>query len=130
MVDKFPEQVFIVDHIAKPKIAQNEMEPWAGRMRELAKRPNVYCKISGMETEADWRGGKRGVLRPYFETVLEAFTQQRLMFGSDWPVCLLATGYGKWVQTVREWLAPLSATERERIWGGTAVEAYAIKGEA
>ena len=126
LVDRHPETTFIVDHVAKPKIGAREMEPWSSRIRELAKRPNVYCKISGMATEADWKTWSEAQLRPYFETVLNAFTPRRLMFGSDWPVCLLACNYRKWVQTVREWTKPLSVTEQGRIWGETAIEAYGL----
>jgi L-fuconolactonase len=94
----------------------------------LAKRPHVYCKVSGMVTEADWSTWTPEKLKPYFETVLGAFGPRRLMFGSDWPVATLATTYQRWVDTVKAWIAPLSAAERERILAGTAVEAYQLHG--
>jgi L-fuconolactonase len=126
LVDRHPQQIFILDHVAKPKIADAELEPWRTRIHELAKRPNVYCKVSGMATEANWHTWKPDELRPYFETVLEAFSPRRLMFGSDWPVCLLACDYSRWVQTVQNWIQPLSATEQQRIWAETAFEAYGL----
>lgn len=125
-VDRHPNQVFVVDHVAKPRIKEDIVTPWAERIRELAKRPNVSCKVSGMVTEADWRTWTPEKLKPYFETVLSAFGPRRLMFGSDWPVATLATTYGRWAETVEGWLAPLSAAERERILGGTAIEIYKL----
>lgn len=127
-VDLHPGQVFILDHIAKPRIAAKVMEPWKSQIAELARRPHVYCKISGMATEAEWQNWKPDELRPYFETVLQAFGPSRLMFGSDWPVCLVACAYETWVQIVEEWVAPMSATEKQRIWGETALEAYGLNG--
>jgi L-fuconolactonase len=125
-VDRHPDQVFILDHLAKPYIREGKMEPWRTELRELAKRQNVYCKVSGMVTEADWSRWTAGGLKPYFETALEAFTPKRLMFGSDWPVCTLASTYSRWLKTLKEWIAPLSESERERILGGTAIEAYCL----
>ena len=125
-VDKHPDQVFILDHVAKPKIKAGDMSPWRENIKALAKRPNVTCKVSGMATEADWTGWTSQQLKPYFDVVLEAFGPKRLMFGSDWPVCLAATGYKRWVDTVREWAKPLGEDERERLMGGTAIEAYGL----
>ena len=127
MVDRHPDQVFILDHIAKPKIAAGEIQPWAARITDLARRPNVYCKISGMATEANHATWTAAALQPYFDAVLKAFGPQRLMFGSDWPVCLLATDYERWIQSVRGWTDCLSAHERRRIMGGTAIEAYRLQ---
>ena len=90
-VDANPDMRFVIDHIAKPLIAEGEMEPWAAGLAELAKRPNVYCKLSGMVTEANWTGWKPEDLKPYLDRVLEWFGEDRVMFGSDWPVCLLAS---------------------------------------
>jgi L-fuconolactonase len=125
-VDQHPDQVFILDHIAKPKIAVNELSPWRERLAELAERPNVYCKISGLVTEADYRTWTEEQLRPYLETVLEVFGPHRLMFGSDWPACLVACGYARWVSLVRDFVRELSPAEQARILGGTAVEAYGL----
>ena len=96
-------------------------------MRELARRANVYCKLSGMVTEADWHAWSTEGLSPYFETVLEAFTPKRIMFGSDWPVVSLASSYRRWMDTVRAAIAQLSTTERNLILGGTAIDAYALR---
>ena len=87
-------------------------------MRELAKRPHVCCKLSGLVTEADWQQWTPANLEPYWRVVLEAFGPDRLLFGSDWPVSMLATGYQRWVDTVTEWVAPLSASEQDAIWSG------------
>ena len=125
-VDRHPDQVFILDHVAKPRIRDRVLFPWKENIRELARRPNVYCKLSGMVTEADWHTWSAEGLSPYIETVLEAFTPKRIMFGSDWPVVSLASSYRRWIDTVRAALAQLSTTERERILGGTAIDAYGL----
>ena len=125
-VDRHPGQVFVLDHIAKPRIKDRILSPWREHIKELAKRPNVFCKVSGMVTEADWKGWTEADLKPYFDTVLEAFEPRRLMFGSDWPVCLVASGYKRWVDVVSKVIAPLSELERVRIMGGTAVEVYGL----
>jgi L-fuconolactonase len=125
-VDAHPDQIFILDHLAKPRIKEGLFEPWNRNIRELAKRENVFCKISGMVTEADYATWTEVQLRPYFDTVLEAFGPQRLMFGSDWPVCLVACGYARWHKLVSGWTAELSPDEQARIFGGTAVAAYKL----
>lgn len=124
-VDRFPSQVFVLDHIAKPRIAESLTEPWARLIAELAKRPHVYCKLSGMVTEADASWSKEK-LRPYFETVLEAFGPSRLMYGSDWPVCLTRCSYEHWHATVTSLLSALSPDEKADIFGRTAARAYAL----
>jgi L-fuconolactonase len=123
-VDQHPEQRFVLDHIAKPRIKDGLLEPWKTNISELARRPNVYCKLSGMVTEADYVNWTEAQLQPYFETVLAAFGPQRLMFGSDWPVCLVACEYLRWHGLVTDWVAHLSPDEQARILGGTAQEAY------
>ena len=125
-VDRHPDQVFILDHVAKPRIRDRVLSPWKENIRELARRPNVYCKISGMVTEANWHTWSIEALYPYIDTVLEAFTPKRLMFGSDWPVVTLASTYRQWIGTVRIAIAQLSATEREWILSRTAIEAYGL----
>lgn len=125
-VDRHPGQAFVLDHVAKPRIKTNELEPWRTHIRELALRPNVFCKVSGMVTEADYTQWTPTQLQPYFDVVLEAFGPRRLMFGSDWPVCLVACGYARWRDTVESWSAHLSADDREQIFGGTAARAYGI----
>ena len=126
-VDRHPEQLFVLDHLAKPRAKDGLIEPWAGNLGELARRPNVYCKISGLVTEADWERWTADGLRPYFEMCLQVFGPRRLMFGSDWPVCLVATSYQRWVETVSGWVGNLSNDEQSRIWSGTAVEAYRLQ---
>lgn len=125
-VDRHEGQVFIVDHMAKPRVNAGELSPWRENIRELAKRPRVYCKLSGLVTEADHQSWTAEQLKPYFEVVLSAFGADRLMFGSDWPVCLLATGYKQWTDVVTDAIAFLSLPEQERIWAGTAIEAYKL----
>ena len=90
-VDEYPDQIFVLDHIAKPRIGAGMMQPWADNLRELALRQNVWCKVSGMVTEADWKSWTPETLRPYLDVVVDAFGVDRLMAGSDWPVCLVAT---------------------------------------
>lgn len=125
-VDRHPNQTFVLDHIAKPRIKDNMLSPWQSFIVELAHRPNVYCKVSGMVTEADYQAWTPEQLRPYFDTVLSAFGAKRVMFGSDWPVCLVACEYGRWAEIVRGWIAELSQAEQDRILGGSAAEAYGI----
>jgi L-fuconolactonase len=126
-VDRHPDQIFILDHLAKPRIRDRVLFPWMEHTRELARRANVYCKVSGMVTEADWHTWSEEDLAPYIETVLEAFTPKRIMFGSDWPVVNLASSYRRWIDTVRAAIAPLTTTERERILAGTAIDAYGLR---
>jgi L-fuconolactonase len=125
-VDCHPAQVFVLDHLAKPRIGDRELEPWRTNIRELARRENVYCKVSGMVTEANWKNWSPADLQPYFDVVLQAFGSKRLMAGSDWPVCLLATAYQTWFSTVEEFIRPLSIAEREMILGGVASEVYSL----
>jgi L-fuconolactonase len=126
LVDRYPNQIFILDHFAKPYIRAGELEPWRSHLLELARRPNVYCKVSGLATEADWQAWQPEHLSPYLEAALQAFTPRRLMFGSDWPVCTLATSYVRWAHTIESWAGQLSGSERERILGGTALEVYRL----
>jgi L-fuconolactonase len=125
-VDRHPQQVFIVDHIAKPRIRENLLSPWKKNIQELAMRENVHCKISGMVTEADWAAWTEGQLRPYIEVVLSAFGPKRLMFGSDWPVLTLASNYKQWVDTLRRVVSDLSADEQEEICWRTAKRTYQL----
>ncbi len=125
-VDQHPEQQFVLDHIAKPRIKTNELEPWSSNLKELAKRPNVSCKISGMVTEADYKTWTSEQLQPYFDSVLEAFGPERLMYGSDWPVCLVATEYANWLGLVKEKLSGLSSDEQEMIFYKNAEKVYQL----
>jgi L-fuconolactonase len=129
LVDRHPDQVFVVDHIAKPRIRDNVLSPWRENIAELARRENVYCKVSGMATEADFRTWTTEQIRPYFDVVLQAFGPERLMFGSDWPVVLVACEYGRWCETVHAFASELSVAEQRRIFGETADEAYRLSPE-
>ena len=125
-VDRHPQQVFVLDHLAKPRIGDRAIAPWRANIRELARRENVFCKVSGMVTEADWKTWSEEQLRPYFDVALDAFGPKRLMFGSDWPVCLAASGYARWMELVRKFAAGLSADEQAWLFGKTAVLAYSL----
>lgn len=115
----------VIDHIAKPEIRARRMEPWKSHIRELAQYPNVYCKLSGMITEADRKNWKADDLQPYVEHVAECFGPQRLMFGSDWPVCLLAGTYSQVINTLAEILAPmLNEAAMAKILGENAARFY------
>jgi L-fuconolactonase len=126
-VDRHPGQVFVLDHLAKPRIASGRMQPWTERIRELGRRENVWCKVSGMVTEADWSGWSADMLRPYLDVVVEAFGVERLMAGSDWPVCLLASEYGRWFDVLRDYFSGFSETERDAFFGMTAVAVYGLE---
>jgi L-fuconolactonase len=126
-VDRHPNQKFVLDHIAKPRIREKMMEPWKGRIAKLARRENVYCKISGMVTEANWKDWTINDLRPYFDVVMQAFGPARMMAGSDWPVCLLASTNERWFRTLEELTAQLSANEKALIFGGVATDVYQLK---
>jgi L-fuconolactonase len=125
-VDRHPDQVFVLDHIAKPKIGAGLLEPWARQIRDLALRPNVYCKLSGMVTEADYHSWRPEQLTPYMDVVLEAFGPHRLLFGSDWPVCLVAATYSEWANLVQQYLSRLTLSEQDAIFGGTATQVYGL----
>ena len=127
LVDRHPHQVFVLDHIGKPRIRDASFVAWQAAIRELARRANVYCKISGLVTEADWRRWSAADLAPYLDAVLDAFGPRRLMYGSDWPVCLLGASYARWFDLVAGFAARLSADERDRVLGGTAVDAYQLQ---
>ena len=123
-VDLHPNQPFVLDHIAKPLIAQNQLSPWRENIRKLAKRENVSCKISGMVTEADFNKWTPEQLQPYFDIVIEAFGSDRLLFGSDWPVCLVATSYRDWIDLVKKNVSKFSETEQAKILGDNAIRIY------
>jgi L-fuconolactonase len=126
-VDSHPSQIFVVDHIAKPRIKDKVTSPWRENMSQLAKRENVYCKVSGMATEADWNTWTTDDVKPYFDVVLSAFGPKRLMFGSDWPVLTLAGGYKRWMAAFRSLIGELSAQEQSSICEGTAIAAYKLQ---
>ena len=126
-VDRHPQQPFVLDHMAKPKIAAGELEPWRKRITELARRPKVCCKVSGMVTEANPKSWTEAQLRPYLDSVVEAFGPQRLMAGSDWPVCLVGTSYKAWWDFLRSYFTEFSEAERASIFGGCAARTYGLQ---
>lgn len=126
-VDRHPQQQFVLDHIAKPVVRGAPPSEWCQHIRELSRRGNIACKFSGVVTEVPgWRWTPE-LLRPYFDVVLQAFGPRRLMFGSDWPVCLVAASYARWCSFVEECTAALTATESADILGETATRIYKLK---
>lgn len=123
---RLPDLPMVIDHLAKPRIRDGRLDDWLPNFREAARFPNVYCKLSGMVTEADWRHWSAADLRPYVDAALEAFGPARCMFGSDWPVCELAATYERVHAALRECLGGLTDGERQRIFGGTAREFYRL----
>jgi len=126
LVQEFPAQTFVLDHLAKPAIADGTLEPWRRDIRELAKFPNVSCKLSGMVTEARWKQWNPDDFRPYLEAVLDAFGPSQLMIGSDWPVCTLSADYAHTVGIVFDFVQRLTETERDGILGGNCARIYRI----
>ena len=127
LVLQFPRQPFVLDHIAKPLIKDNVLEPWSKQIRELAEHSNVYCKISGMVTEADWGSWKPEDFQSYLEVVLQAFGPERLMIGSDWPVCRLAGEYTSVMQLAIDFMQTHAPEHMDAFLGGNALAFYGIK---
>ncbi len=127
LVAAVPEQRFVIDHIAKPEIRKGATVDWEKHMRAIAQNPNVYCKISGLVTEADWRNWEKADFKQYLDVVFEAFGTERLMFGSDWPVCLLAASYRQVKEIVEDYLNDFSENEKNKIFGDNAVRFYELK---
>lgn len=127
LVSLFPDQHFILDHIAKPNIKSGVLGEWKNGLEHLAHMPNVWCKLSGMVTEADWYNWKNADLKPYLDVVFKAFGADRLMIGSDWPVCTVAADYQKVMDVVFDYISKLSDAEKAAILGGNAISAYKIK---
>jgi len=127
LASRFPEQLFVLDHLAKPFIKAQTLEPWATHLRILAQNKNVFCKLSGMVVEADWHGWKPGDFRPYLDVVFEAFGPERLLFGSDWPVCLLAASYGQVKQLVEGYVDRNCPQHKEAIFGANAARFYQLR---
>jgi L-fuconolactonase len=125
----FPDQLayFVIDHIAKPPIKTKEIDRWSNDIQVFTKFENVSCKVSGMVTEADYKAWKPADFYPYLDVVVETFGPNRLMFGSDWPVCRCAAEYEQMLGIVKDYFAPFSATEQQSIFGGNAVKFYNIK---
>ncbi len=123
-VQHFPNQKFVIDHIAKPNIKAGEITEWSAQLLAIAAHKNVYCKISGMVTEADWNNWKMEDFAPYLDVIVQAFGANRIMFGSDWPVCLVAASYEQVLQIVTGYFASHTQQERDRFFGLNAIEFY------
>lgn len=128
VAQKFPHQRFVLDHIAKPMIRAGMMQPWQKDLAELAKNQNVFCKISGLVTEAKMPGWKKEDFRPYLDAVLTAFGEDRVMFGSDWPVCLLAGSYAEAQGIVADYFQEFSEEARRKFFAETAAKFYRLPG--
>lgn len=124
LVKEFPNQMFVIDHIAKPDIKNKKIKDWEKDIQNIAEAENVYCKISGMVTEADLKNGKKEDFHPYMDTVVEAFGTNRIMYGSDWPVCLLAAPYGSVLDIVKEYFSSFSKNEQDNFFGKNACTFY------
>jgi L-fuconolactonase len=126
-VKRHPDITFILDHIAKPFIKHGIISPWKDHIRELSAFSNVYCKVSGMVTEADWYHWKPEDFKPYLDVIFNSFGTDRVMFGSDWPVCLVAGNYSQVLSVLTSYIESLSITEKDKVLGGNAVKAYKLK---
>lgn len=124
LVSQFPQMKFVVDHIAKPFIKKGDIHTWKKDIEALARHQNVYCKISGMVTEADWWKWKQEDFEPYLDVVVEAFGTRRIMFGSDWPVCLVAATYEEMLGIVKDFFSSFTDNEQDRFFGLNAVDFY------
>ncbi len=124
LVEEFPYQPFVLDHIAKPPIGEHRLEPWLSGLKNLAASPNVWCKVSGMVTEADWAHWRPSDFEPYLDTVFNAFGTSRIMMGSDWPVCTLAASYSEVVEIAKNYTQRLSSDEQAGVWFQNAQQFY------
>jgi L-fuconolactonase len=124
LVAEFPGQKFVIDHLAKPYIKMQEIGQWQRDMEYLAYYQNVYCKVSGMLTEADWYGWRTEDFMPYLDVVFKSFGSQRVMYGSDWPVCTLAGGYNRALEILQIYASRYSQDEQEQFFGGNAIRFY------
>jgi L-fuconolactonase len=123
-VSSFPDQRFVIDHISKPNIKSGEIDQWKQDIKQIAQFENVHCKISGMVTEANWKNWKKEDFKPYIDVVVEAFGINRIMFGSDWPVCLVAASYDEMLGIAEDYFSSFSKEEQERFFGLNAIRFY------
>ena len=126
-LQKIENQKLILDHMAKPYIRRGLVAQWKKDIRTLAQYPNLWCKVSGLVTEADWQGWKPGDFMPYLDVVFEAFGSERVVYGSDWPVCLLAAGYSEQKAVLENYLAAFSPSEQAAFWGDNGLKFYSIQ---
>ncbi|WP_030948692.1 amidohydrolase family protein [Streptomyces sp. NRRL S-646] len=124
LAERLPELPLVLDHAGKPSVARRELADWERQLRQLAGHPQVHCKVSGLATEADHEKWTADDIRPVWDVLLSAFGPDRLMFGSDWPVCVLAGGWNRWAATVEELLDDCSETETRAVLAGTATAFY------
>lgn len=124
---RLPGQRFVVDHLAKPEIKATKTDPWAAQIKTMAQNKNVFCKLSGLVTEGDWKCWKADDFKPYLDIVFDAFGLDRLMFGSDWPVCLLAASYRQVKQLIADYVKGFSRSDQQDIFGGNAARFYELK---
>ena len=127
LVSRCPETQFILDHLGKPDVKEHLLEPWRDQMRELAALPNVACKLSGLVTEADLSTWQPDDLAPYISHVLEVFGEDRVTFGGDWPVVLLASSYKRWVETLQAVTASMTETAKRKLWNENARHLYRLQ---
>ncbi len=126
LVAAFPEQLFVIDHLAKPQIKDRNIDLWKKDMEAIAEHDNVYCKISGMVTEADWKNWKKEDFHPYLDVVVNAFGTKRILFGSDWPVCLVAASYAAMLDIVKDYFSSFTQHEQDLFFGGNASVFYHV----
>jgi len=126
-VQRFPEQPFVVDHMAKPLVKEREIALWSRLMRALGAAPNVYCKVSGLITEGNWKNWRPEDFHPYLDVVFEVFGPDRLLFGSDWPVCLLAGSYRRVKGLIENYVRNRPQSEKDKLFGGNAERFYGVK---
>ena len=126
-INKFPDQPFVLDHMGKPEIRNKKSWDWENDIEEIARHPNVYCKISGLVTEADPKNWKMGDFVPYIDFILQNFGSDRVMFGSDWPVCLLGATYAEACDIIEGNTTHLTEEEKAKLWGGNAMKFYDIR---
>ncbi|WCT14092.1 amidohydrolase family protein [Mucilaginibacter jinjuensis] len=126
LVKEFPDQAFVIDHLAKPEIRSQKMADWEKDIKHIARYPNVYCKVSGFCTEANWLNWRREDITPYLDVVFTSFGPNRVMFGSDWPVCLLAGGYAKTIEVLEDYLTDFPHSAQENFWNNNAATFYRI----
>lgn len=127
MVRRSPNNIFVLDHISKPYMAKGEFQPWADQISEISSNENVSVKVSGLFTEANWSDWSIETFRPYFDHILKSFTPSRMMFGSDWPVCLLAATYSQTINLMEELTGQLTMAEQDSFWSNTAKQFYRLK---
>ena len=123
-VNKFPNQKFIIDHCAKPSIKSNQIKEWKNGITEIAKNENVFCKVSGLITEAKWNQWKEKDFYPYLDVVFESFGTDRILFGSDWPVMLLSGTYRRWKNLLENYMKQFSHEEKRKVFGENAIKFY------